>query len=248
MTLGVSNALTHADTRLVPAKAELRFVHDRAHLRITGQITDQDAKAVERLIAAATEASGWATHAGAKKPLVLLDSRGGEVVAAMRIGRLLRQHTAWVWVDKGAECASACVFILAGGVERNIATGARVLLHRPYFDPRFFAELSAADAQHLYRKLADMSKEYLKDMGMPDALFERMLKVPSQKAELLSPRDLETLRLEGSDPAFEEWNRANMQKSWGDDRLRQIEGFAECLNSGTAQRVCEGRWKLKLGN
>lgn len=248
MTFAALTTLAYADTRLVEARGEFRFVQDRAHLRITGQITDQDVKAVERLIAAATEASFFLTHAGTKRPVFFLDSRGGDVIAAIRIGRLLRKHAAWVWVDKGAECASACVFILAGGVDRNIATGARVLLHRPYFDPRFFAELSVTDAQNLYRKLTDMSKEYLKDMGMPDALFERMLRVPSQKADLLSTRELESLRLEGSDPAFEEWNRANMQKSWGDDRLRQIEGFTECLNSGTAQRVCEDRWKLKLGN
>jgi ATP-dependent protease ClpP protease subunit len=240
--------LSHAETRLVEANGETGYVSDRAHLRITGQITDRDAKAVAHLIGPATKASGFSTHGGSKRPVVFLDSPGGDAMAAMRIGRNLRKNVAWVWVDKGAECASACVFILASGVERNIATGARVLLHRPYFSPRFFAELSPTNAQQLYRKLADMSKEYLKDMGMPDSLFERMLRVPSQKAELLSLRDLENLRLEGSDPAFEEWNRANAEKSLGGERLRQMEGFTDCLNSGAAQEVCEKRWKLKLGD
>ena len=130
VALGALTTLANADTRFVEPRSELRSVQDRAHLHIAGQITDLDAKAVEQLITVATKASGFVTHAGAKRPVVFLDSAGGEVLAAIRIGRILRQHAAWVWVDKGAECSSACAFILAGGVERNIATGARVRLKK----------------------------------------------------------------------------------------------------------------------
>lgn len=247
LILGACTSFASADTRLVEAKGDFKSVQDRAHLYMSGPITEQDLAAVERLISDATEKSYFRLFSGAKRPVVFLNSPGGNLVAAIRIGRILRKHAAWTWVDRTAECASACVFILAGGVERNIVPGARVMLHRPYFDRRLFADLSPDDAQALYRKLADASRAYLKDMGMPDELFERMLRVSSQRAELLKAKDLDALRLDGRDPAFEKWSRANAERSLGEDRFRQIEGLSDCLNSGTAQAICESRWKLKLG-
>lgn len=236
-----------AETRFIEeAKGEFRSVDDRAHISISGHITDQDAVAVNRLIGTATDKSFFTMYSGAKQPHVFLNSLGGNLLAAIEIGRTLRKHAAVIWVGDTDQCASACVFILAGGVRRNVAPGAHVALHRPYFEGHHFAELSSTEAQSLYRKLIDTSKEYLKDMGMPDILFEQMLRIPSQKAELLTASDLDSLRLDGKDPAFEEWDRANAEKAFGKDRFRQIEDFNECLNSDTPQAVCEARYNLRF--
>ena len=66
-----------------------------------------------------------------------VDSPGGQLFAALEIGRLLRHETASVRVERGAACISACVFVLMGGIERYVAADARIGLHRPSFrDPR----------------------------------------------------------------------------------------------------------------
>jgi len=239
--------IARADVHFVAETGTFKSVQDRAHLLITGRITADDVLSVDRLLPSAVMQTHFRTFGGTYKPVVFLNSLGGDLLAAMKIGKALRNVRAWVWVDKSAECASACVFILAGGVERNIVPGARVRIHRPYFESKSFADLSLQDAQSLYSRQAELSKSYLRDMGMPDALFERMLRVPSQKSVLLTTKDLETLSLDGKDPAYEEWNRANAKQSLGEDRFRQTEGLTDCINSGTAQAVCEKKWGLKFG-
>ncbi len=242
----LGTGIARAEVRFVEATPVFNSVQDRAHLLITGQITSEDVLSVDRLLPSAVMQTHFRTWGGTYKPLVLVNSPGGDLMAAMKIGQALRKVRAWVWVDKAAECASACVFILAGGVERNIVPGARVRIHRPYFEKTSFADLSLQDAQTLYGKQAQFAKSYLRDMGMSDALFERMLRVPSQKAVLLNTAELETLGLQGEDPAYQEWNRANQEKSLGEERFRQVQGLTDCVNSGTEQSICEKKWGLKF--
>src|SRR5262245_8436773 len=60
-----------------------------------------------------------------------VDSPGGQVFAALEIGRLLRREGAPIRMGKGAVCVSACVFVLMGATEREAAADARIGLHRP---------------------------------------------------------------------------------------------------------------------
>ena len=77
----------------------------------------------------------------------------------MQIGATIRELPAQTVVDSGAECMSACIFILAAGVERLTFDGSRLGLHRPYFDPRFFAKLDARSAASRYDELSRRSRE-----------------------------------------------------------------------------------------
>jgi hypothetical protein len=52
-----------------------------------------------------------------------INSNGGDVAAAMAIGRLFRKEGAWIEVD--GVCISAYVLILAGGVQRVVSSSAR---------------------------------------------------------------------------------------------------------------------------
>ena len=67
------------------------------------------------------------------------------------------------------------------------------------------------------------------------------------KSVRLTTTELETLGLNGQDPAYEEWDRANQEKSLGEDRFRQVQGLADCINSGTLKSICEKKWGLKYG-
>lgn len=67
----------------------------------------------------------------AAKPVseVIFNSPGGNVFAALEIGRFLRQTGLPTRVNRGQVCASACVYALIGGLFRNIENGARIGVH-----------------------------------------------------------------------------------------------------------------------
>ena len=60
---------------------------------------------------------------------VLLNSGGGALDEAMEIGRLLRSRKLMVRVPSGATCASACNFVLMGGVIRQVDPDAEFVVH-----------------------------------------------------------------------------------------------------------------------
>ena len=51
---------------------------------------------------------------------VYIDSLGGDVRAAMEIGRIVRRREMGVNVIPETSCASACVLVFAAGVDRDI--------------------------------------------------------------------------------------------------------------------------------
>jgi hypothetical protein len=63
---------------------------------------------------------------------VSLDSPGGDVQSAIAIGRLVRANGANVLLSAGAQCASACLLILAGGAARYV--DGKLGIHRPFLE------------------------------------------------------------------------------------------------------------------
>jgi hypothetical protein len=57
--------------------------------------------------------------------------------------------------------------------------------------------------------LARSVEAYLARMGMPKKLFQEMSQQPSERVLLLDARRLKALGLDGTDPAYEQWLRAN---------------------------------------
>jgi hypothetical protein len=139
---------------------------------------------------------------------VVLNSAGGDVLAAMEIGDELRRQWALTAVDEDGECVGACVFVLAAGVRR--APGSeKVGIQRPHFDPKEFAGMSSDRAKQKYAALTKKAQTYLARMGMSNKLFQEMMQQPSDKVLVLNAGRLKALGLEGSYPAYEEWLRAN---------------------------------------
>jgi len=148
---------------------------------------------------------------------VRLNSPGGDVLAAMEIGEMVRKE--WMWTiasrswaglqaaDEPDMCASACVFILAAGPVR-IADESSVGIHRPYFDEQMFAGLDRYQAQAKYDLLSQLVRTYLNKMGMPDQLYLEMMKTPSNKIKMLTEEETKSFSLEGVDPAYQEWRSA----------------------------------------
>ncbi len=139
--------------------------------------------------------------------LLLLNSRGGDGMAAMQIGRIVRAAKAHTFVR--GRCASACVFILAGGVVRSAPAGHGVGIHRPRLsgfvkgvgivdiDPASNPNAAAAlEAGNL------RSQAFLREMGLPDALFQAMMATPSGEMRYLNAAELSEFGLSGFDAAY----------------------------------------------
>lgn len=233
-----------ADVRYVPpsGRAQAQNVSDFGYVEIYGKVTREDAKKLPALLKTAIQQSGARSNGGDPIVFVFLDSKGGELVSAMAIGRLLRDVAARTWVTENSECSSACIFILASGVERNVSPGARLGIHRPYFESDYFAGLTAKEAQTRYSALAKTSRLFLREMGMADRLFDDMLKIPSQKGRYLDSSYAEQVGLDGMDPAYDEWERARASQRLGADNLRKLDEVINCINSGGELEKCRERF------
>lgn len=234
-----------------PVQAEIRFVEgdkniiDMAqwpHLEISGNISSPDADfdRLEALIKAALLSSNVLVG-GTLAPQVMLNSSGGDVRAAMTIGRFLRAFNAFIIVGVNAECSSACVLILAAGAKRIVFTGGRVGLHRPHFEESLFAGLTTTQARDKYSEMERSVRDYLKDLGMPEALFEKMRSIPSRRLEYLKEDELEALSLVGFDPAMDELERAKEKEFFAKDpaKYKYLNDLRNCLDSGKPLHDCE---------
>lgn len=192
--------LTVALAFIASSAAHARFFQDdfyfpngdnaRYFLTIGGAITSELADKVRALEAR-----------GAKPYGVALDnSPGGDVEAAMEIGRVLRKHQVRASVD--GDCASACVLILAAGVMRDFGPRGRIGLHRPYF---MSSHRDYANAQQRVVKLNAAIHAYLSEMNVTPTLLDVMNSVPSDQIKFVSEDGARRVGLVEVDPVFEEF-------------------------------------------
>lgn len=59
-------------------------------------------------------------------------------------------------------------------------------LHRPYYEKEYFSKLSPSQASEAYKKLENMVRNYLADMGAPQLIIDRMFNRASNEIELLT--------------------------------------------------------------
>ena len=111
---------------------------DNAALLMKGQIVPGD---YERLLAFAIT-----NKIDLLRVRYVLNSPGGDVSEALRIGRLLKSVYANVFVGpESGPCASACFIIFVSAVQRDSLDGL-VGIHRPYVSPNRLASVSPSAA------------------------------------------------------------------------------------------------------
>lgn len=159
---------------------------------LTGTISREDADRVGSLLAA--------PRAGEDSSTVIfeLNSTGGSVAPAMALGRLARARRAVTSVARSAVCYSACVYVLAGGVQR-VALG-QVGIHSSY-DP-VGSDASYEASKRSYEAIKRSVKEYLAEMNVSDALFDRMVRIPPAEMQVLSSDEVYQYGLRGTDPVW----------------------------------------------
>lgn len=131
--------------------------------------------------------------------VLVISSEGGDVDAALTLGRILRAGTVSVAVKEGGRCASSCVFIFAAGVER-IPRG-MVQIHRPY-------SLSTAKSLHetevSFERVGAEVRAYLKKMNVSERLYQMMVEIPPQELRTLNLEEMDELGLRFRDPVWQE--------------------------------------------
>lgn len=210
------------------------------YVSISGPITYSAVPALAAVLLHAEQNATSRSDGGDPSIFVIVNSRGGEIRAAIDMGRLLRNAAAKIWIDRGGECSSACVLLLAGGVVRYGMADSRVGLHRPYFPPSEFAGLSHTDAQHRYNQFLNSVRTYLQDMGVQDSIFQTMVSIPSQDVRYIGFRVAEESRLFGEDAAYDEWQRARALERIGERRVKMWEQFRDCYNARLSEGTQEG--------
>jgi hypothetical protein len=147
-------------------------------------------------------------------------SPGGSVVEAIQIGRLIRRLSlptnapslasfapeARKFVCSTAArfdrtvsctCVSACFLIWAAGVQRS---GNDIHIHRISYDRDFYGTLSPSEASAKYQEALQIVRVYLREMEIPDSIFETMVSMPSYATVPLKEANSLTWP-----PSFGEW-------------------------------------------
>ena len=139
--------------------------------------------------------------------IILLDSAGGDGVAAMEIGRLLRKANAHVFVT--GQCASACILVLASGVVRA-APAYSIGVHRGRItvsdaNAKILKEVDINTNPAAKRLLENFEKTvpvYFSEMGMPPDLFMVMQSHEYKGVYRLSSEEIVFYGLSGFDPDY----------------------------------------------
>ena len=183
-------------------------------MAIKGQISK---KVLESVRGSIGNVSGDPIPAGL---IVLLDSPGGDGVAAMRIGEILRANHAHVFVT--GQCASACIFILASGVVRG-APAYTVGIHRGRItktdaNAKILEEIDVKtnpQARELLERFEKAVPIYFAQMGMPPDLFQAMQSHQYKGVYRLNNEEIVFYGLSGFEPNYLEARAALYEKMTG---------------------------------
>jgi ATP-dependent protease ClpP protease subunit len=135
-----------------------------------------------------------------------LDSPGGNIIEAIKIGKIIRKNYIRTHVIYDNFCGSACFLIWAAGVERLFYDDRRIGIHRPYFEKDYFKGLTAQEAEFKYTEMSNSVRSYLRDINIPNNVIEKMFNSSSDEIHFLSRQTLRQLR---KVPFFDEWIIAN---------------------------------------
>lgn len=148
------------------------------YLLVNGAIAPGDAQRFEAYLATLGEI----------EVPVALNSPGGTVEEALRIGRILREQEANTAILPGMACVSACPYILAGGIARVVSRQGAVGLHQHYYDTPGL--LPAFLAVEEIQKGQGRTMAYLIEMGVEPGVMLHSLNTPPDDIYVLVEEEL----------------------------------------------------------
>ena len=160
------------------------------------------------------ELAWFLRHAGRGKlvgRLVMIHSPGGNMAGGMRLGAFLRQNKASVMVAQvsgsavtqsdglaGGLCGSACVLVLAGGVQRIVPPGSVVAVHGAAQVQTHVHDHMAGTVRPLQvnrSEVAAVMGQYYRRMGVSAHLATLSESVPQTQVRVLTAPEMTRMRL-----------------------------------------------------
>jgi hypothetical protein len=167
---------------------------------------------------------------------VFAASPGGNLVEAIKIGRLIRALRLSTEAPSGPptdarrfsqpviapnnlvnprinyQCSSACFFIYVSGVYRSLGWVGRLGIHRPTQLESETNKLDVEQATNLAWRVRGFVKKYLDDMNIPDKYVDLMYSVPPNEVRWISQGEFES-DIEGFVPDAKRWlsSKCNLQ-------------------------------------
>jgi hypothetical protein len=137
--------------------------------------------------------------------VVLINSPGGNVAGAVKLGWVLRKVGATVMVARPAgpgvvngSCYSACVFAMMGGLKRVVPFESKVGVHRMYrpgVHQRDVLGSGSIDANVPDANMGEMMRWYARMMGVSQELISLSEMTPSETIHVLSRAEISRFRL-----------------------------------------------------
>jgi len=150
--------------------------------------------------------------------LGFLNSDGGDVEAAIAIGRQLRKVHAMAFILKNERCYSSCVFILAGAVKRTLFH--TIGIHRPYSISTMARNFQTIQDEQ--RRIAKLAKDYLEEVNVSPSLYDAMVNIPPENIQLLSASELQSYGLLEVDPVEQEMDDAFNARQYGLSKVEYL--------------------------
>jgi hypothetical protein len=133
---------------------------------------------------------------------------GGDVAAAMKIGRTIRYAEAMVSTQD--KCFSSCVLIYIAGVTRLNENGL-IGLHRPYLAGDALSREAIEQAAPL---MLQRIKDYVREMGISDAFYDAMVNTEVSDIRVYRGNEIKGLVPE-TDPTYDEIDNAYDARRYG---------------------------------
>ncbi|NTH14236.1 hypothetical protein G6L99_19125 [Agrobacterium rhizogenes] len=120
---------------------------------------------------------------------VTFDSNGGNILAAMAYGRMIRSLGLATFQLRASQCASACTLAFVGGVIRQAEPGA-IGVHQSSFAPG--AGLDSPTAVAAIQTMTAQIMSYFAEMGVDPKLLQVSLSVPSDDMRYLTASEMQS--------------------------------------------------------
>ncbi len=142
-----------------------------------------------------------------------LDSLGGDIATALKLGDFLYQQRVAVNVHK---CYSACAMVLAGATYRFYFDDTDVRIHRIF--PANVGKLSSYESFLKEEgKFYELLALFFRGYGVSSDMVEQMRSVPSSELRSVSVRQLETLGMGPKNARYEDELRFKITQTCGPD-------------------------------
>jgi hypothetical protein len=177
--------------------------------------------------------------------LIRVFTDGGDVETALKMGHIIRQKDLSVIVPEVGYCRSACVFLLAGAVNRLV--GGEVAIHRPYFS-KLAQGLTPQQVDSKYKTLVHLMSDYVQKMNVPQSLVDAMLVTPPGQMKILSSAEIARYMLDQTDPAYDERRTARIAAAYRLDsneyRRRDAIADSQCETPTRSKESDEWWWSV----